>query len=90
MKACLGSKLSHISDNIMGRVHFSSTSVVLDERGEAGENGTRILTLFRTPGESLMKVLPLLLLASSMPILTFQSGSLHSPGELQPQRFFNI
>jgi hypothetical protein len=39
------------------------------------------------PEESLMKVLPLLLLESSIPILTFQPGSLHSPWGLPPQWF---
>jgi hypothetical protein len=50
----------------------------------------RIISRLRAPEESLMKILPLLLLESSMPILIFQLGSLHSPWELQPQRFVNI
>jgi hypothetical protein len=39
------------------------------------------------PEENLMKILPLLLLASSIPILIVQPRSLHRPWALQAQRF---
>jgi hypothetical protein len=48
------------------------------------------LNTFATTGTRLMKVLPLLLRASSMPILTFQPGSLHSSWGVQSQRFVDV
>jgi hypothetical protein len=54
---------------------------------DEAKRGERILILLRTPEESVVKILRPLVLASSLPILTFQPGSLHSPWELQPQQF---
>jgi hypothetical protein len=45
------------------------------------------LNTVASSGKEANEVLLLLLLASSMQILTFQPGSLHSPWGLQPQRF---